>query len=47
MLEEPGAVVPHAGILCGGCRVTGISTVTRKDEARPPRPAAQDYVKLI
>jgi hypothetical protein len=33
MLEEPGAVVPHAGILCGGCRVTGISTVTRKDEA--------------
>jgi hypothetical protein len=28
MLEEPGAVVPHAGILCGGCRVTGISTVT-------------------
>ena len=30
MLEEPGAVVPHAGILCGGCRVTGISTVTAK-----------------
>jgi hypothetical protein len=30
MLEEPGAVVPHAGILCGGCRVTGISTVTTK-----------------
>jgi hypothetical protein len=30
MLEEPGAVVPHAGILCGGCRVTGISTVTMK-----------------
>jgi hypothetical protein len=28
MLEEPGAVVPHAGILCGGCRVTSISTVT-------------------
>jgi hypothetical protein len=30
MLEEPGAVVPHAGILCGGCRVTSISTVTAK-----------------
>ena len=34
MLEEPGAVVPHAGILCGGCRVTGISTVTTKSYAK-------------
>jgi hypothetical protein len=35
MLEEPGAVVPHAGILCGGCRVTGISTVTLTYPALP------------
>lgn len=35
MLEEPGAVVPHAGILCGGCRVTSISTVTLKDGEEP------------
>ena len=28
--EEPGAVVPHAGSRCGGCRATGISTVTVK-----------------
>jgi hypothetical protein len=40
-LEEPGAGVPHAGILCGGCRVTGISTVTIKSRARLPRPAAE------
>jgi hypothetical protein len=31
MLEEPGAVVPHAGILCGVRRVTGASTVTMKE----------------
>jgi len=28
--EEPGAVVPHAGILRGVRRVTGASTVTLK-----------------
>jgi hypothetical protein len=42
MLEEPGAVVPHAGILCGGCRVTGISTVTPKPYAGAAPPCA-DY----
>jgi len=30
MSEEPGAVVPHAGILCGVRRATDASTVTRK-----------------
>lgn len=28
MFEEPGAVIPHAGICCGVRRVTGASTVT-------------------
>ncbi len=28
---EPSAVVPHAWDLCGGCRVTGIPTVTAVD----------------
>ncbi|MBU7008904.1 hypothetical protein Ga0451573_003869, partial [Peptococcaceae bacterium DYL19] len=27
---EPGAVVPHAGNLCGGRRATGVPTVTAK-----------------
>jgi hypothetical protein len=26
--QEPGALVTHAGILCGGCWVTGIPTAT-------------------
>jgi len=27
--EEPGAVVPHAGICAGGVRVTGVPTATK------------------
>jgi hypothetical protein len=31
--QEPSAVVPHAWDLCGGCRVTGIPTVTVFDSS--------------
>ncbi len=27
--QEPGAVIPHAGICVGGCRATGIPTATK------------------
>ena len=27
--EEPGAIIPHAGILRGGSQVTGCPTLTR------------------
>ncbi|MBU7008911.1 hypothetical protein Ga0451573_003878, partial [Peptococcaceae bacterium DYL19] len=37
---EPGAVVPHAGNLCGGRRATGVPTVT-SDIARCAR--SSDY----
>ena len=30
--EEPGAVVPHAGICAGGGRVTALSTATASKE---------------
>ena len=32
--QEPGAGVPHAGILCGGCRLPGIPTATSTNDER-------------
>ena len=33
--QEPGALVAHAGICAGGCRVTGVSTATTRKSPKP------------